>query len=71
MPKIKVRENEDIESALRRFKTQTNRAKTLIDVKEKNFYVSKSVKKYLSKREKIRENKRKVFKEKNRKPIRY
>lgn len=68
MPKIKRKENESIDSVIRRFKTQVNRSKNLITYKENEFFESRSVKDRKIKKEKIRENKKRILKNKNKKP---
>ncbi|MCF7925478.1 MAG: 30S ribosomal protein S21 [Candidatus Izimaplasma sp.] len=42
MPKTKVKENESIESALRRFKRDLSRSGTLAEVRKRKYYKSKS-----------------------------
>ncbi|MDH4027473.1 MAG: 30S ribosomal protein S21 [Nitrospirota bacterium] len=45
MPFIKIRENEPIENALRKFKKQCEKEGILSDVKKREFYDKPSVKK--------------------------
>lgn len=45
MPGVKVKENESIENALRRFKKQCEKAGILTEVKRREFYEKPSVKK--------------------------
>lgn len=71
MPKIKIKENESIDSALRRFKKQVNRSKNLLQYRDKEFFISKSEKKRQFKKEKKRANNKKVLQEKNKKPSYY
>lgn len=58
MPKVKSKENENIDSLLRRFKTQVNRSNNLNHYKEKESYISKSNKDRLAKNKTIRDNKK-------------
>ncbi len=44
MPKILVRENESLDDALRRFKRQVNKAGTIQEVKKREFYLKKGLK---------------------------
>lgn len=54
MPKTKVKDNETIESALRRFKRDLSRSGTLAEVRKRKYYKSKGElrKEKLSKRRK-------------------
>jgi len=56
MPKTIVRENEDLDDALRRFKRQVNKAGTLQEVRKREFYLKTGMKRKL-KSENARRNK--------------
>jgi small subunit ribosomal protein S21 len=43
MPRVVVKENEDLDSALRRFKRQVNNSGVLAKVRAKEFYVKPGV----------------------------
>lgn len=58
MPKIAVRENENLDDALRRFKRSVAKAGTLNDVKRREYYVKPGVARKLKSKE-ARKNKRK------------
>ena len=44
MPKIVVRENEQLDEALRRFKRQVNKSGVLLEARKREFYLKKSLK---------------------------
>ena len=52
MPKIAVRDNENLDDALRRFKRQVSRAGTLTEVRNREYYDKPGVKR----RKKIKES---------------
>ena len=54
MIEINVRENESLESALRRFKKKWERSGVLKDVKRKSFYEKPSVTKRIAKKQTLR-----------------
>jgi len=58
MPKTIVRDNENIEDALRRFKRDVSRSGTLAEARKREYYVKPSI----SKKIKQKENKKKGFK---------
>ena len=43
MPKIVVRENEQLDEALRRFKRQVNKSGVLLEARKREFYLKKSL----------------------------
>ncbi len=47
MPKVIVKENEDLDSALRRFKRQVNNSGVLAQARSKEYYVKPGVKRRL------------------------
>ena len=47
MPRVVVREGEDLDSAMRRFKRQVNSSGVLAQVRSKEFYVKPGVKRRL------------------------
>ncbi|MDO4197625.1 MAG: 30S ribosomal protein S21 [Erysipelotrichaceae bacterium] len=55
MSKVYVKENEQLDDALRRFKRQVSRNGTLLEAKKREYYVKPGVKKRLK-----RENARKL-----------
>ena len=57
MSKIVVKENEQIDDTLRRFKRQVSRNGTLLEVRKREYYVKPGIKKRL-KRENARKLKR-------------
>ena len=57
MPKIAVRDNENLDDALRRFKRSVSKAGTLAAVQKREFYVKPGVKRKLKSLE-ARKNKR-------------
>lgn len=44
MPKIVVRENEQLDEALRRFKRQVNKSGVLLEARKREFYLKKGLK---------------------------
>ena len=44
MPKIVVRENEQLDEALRRFKRQVNKSGVLLEARKREFYFKKGLK---------------------------
>lgn len=44
MPKTQVRENETLDEALRRFKRQVNKSGVLLEVRKREFYLKKGLK---------------------------
>ena len=62
MSEIRVKENESLESALRRFKRSSAKEGVIAEVKKREHYVSPSLKRK-QKSEAARKNKRKFYKE--------
>ena len=60
MPKIAVRDNENLDDALRRFKKSVAKAGTLVAVKRREFYEKPGEKKRREKKE-ARRNKRRDY----------
>lgn len=58
MPRVVVRENEDLDAAMRRFKRQVNNSGVLAAVRSKEYYVKPGVKRRL-KSEAARKKRRK------------
>lgn len=58
MPKIAVRDNENLDDALRRFKRSVSKAGTLAAVKKREFYVKPGVKRKLKSLEARKNNRR-------------
>ena len=44
MPKVVVRENEQLDEALRRFKRQVNKSGVLLEARKREFYLKKGLK---------------------------
>ena len=47
MPKTQVHENETLDDALRRFKRQVNKSGVLLEVRKREFYLKKGLKRKL------------------------
>ena len=58
MPKTVVRDNENLDDALRRFKRSVSKAGTLAAVKKREFYVKPGVKRKLKSLEARKNNKK-------------
>lgn len=58
MPRIAVRDNENLDDALRRFKRSVSKAGTLNAVKKREYYVKPGVKRKLKSLEARKNNKR-------------
>ena len=56
MSQVKVKENESLDSALRRFKRQTSRDGVIQEVRKREHYEKPSVKRKRSRRPLVREN---------------
>lgn len=59
MPKIIVREGETLDDALRRFKHQVSKAGTLQEVKKREFYLKRGLKRKLKSQEAHKLNRKK------------
>lgn len=62
MPKVAVRDNENLDDALRRFKRSVSKAGTLSALKKREYYVKPGLKRKL-KSEEARKNSRKKYKD--------
>ena len=62
MPKVAVRENENLDDALRRFKRSVSKAGTLAAVKKHDYYVKPGLRRKLKSAE-ARKNSHKKFKD--------
>ena len=62
MPKVAVRENENLDDALRRFKRSVSKAGTLAAVKKHDYYVKPGLKRKLKSQE-ARKNSHKKYRD--------